>query len=450
MKTFVCKNCGATVRRPTPPLRCEACGQQRVGLFKPGDATSPIATPPLVPSPLQPSSHTAPPSPSLAVSRKTPPAPGDVLWRYLPSTQTHSKSLQPLRNCPAVDARGHIYVAAGNVLAAIADRDSSVEVLWEATLGGQIPGSPVVGADGRIRVHAGDGRLHCLNDQGAAAWTPVAVGEPLGWASPVVDGAGNTFVCAYAGGLLKIDPRGGREFGPFFRSRQKFDSTGLLRDGIFYVGSEDGYVFAIDLRESRGKSLWDHAAGLGKTTWFINSSPALGLDHSLIVAGRDEFLYGFQADGTQLWRLHIRGQMLASPAVDAAGDVYVGVSLLVRGMPAEGKLVCISGASRQVRWEYAAGGPVESTPVIGDDDIVYFGDNLGLVHAVRNNGQREWICQVGSPVRSAGTIVNPNRVLFGLDDGMLVALCCSSTSLAQGCLWPKYMGTPSNAQAAVT
>ena len=34
LKTFVCANCGTEVRRPTPPLSCQSCGQQRIGLFR--------------------------------------------------------------------------------------------------------------------------------------------------------------------------------------------------------------------------------------------------------------------------------------------------------------------------------------------------------------------------------------------------------------------------------
>ncbi len=50
MQTYVCTHCGATQTRPTLPLRCPACGQQRIGLFKP-QAQPPAAQAPAAPAP---------------------------------------------------------------------------------------------------------------------------------------------------------------------------------------------------------------------------------------------------------------------------------------------------------------------------------------------------------------------------------------------------------------
>ncbi len=130
------------------------------------------------------------------------------------------------------------------------------------------------------------------------------------------------------------------------------------------------------------------------------------------------------------------GQMLGSPVFDRFGHIYVGISQSPRGMEPRGLLVCVDGNSHKVRWEYRAAGPVESTPVIGDDDVIYFGDNAGVIHAVNFLGRVQWTAQVGSPVRSAGTILAPHRLAFGLDNETLLVLECSSAGLApEG--WPK-------------
>ena len=84
-------------------------------------------------------------------------------------------------------------------------------------------------------------------------------------------------------------------------------------------------------------------------------------------------------------------------------------------------------------------GPVESTPVVGDDETVYFGDNAGVIHAVDFRGRAKWTAQVGSPVRGAGTIIAENRVAFGTDDEALMVLKCDAKGLAQGG-WPKIGG----------
>lgn len=367
--------------------------------------------------------------------------PGNIVWQYPVFIPGQGDAPSSLRNCPVVDGENRIFATVGRTLVALKEEQGEVKELWEYPLGGRAPGSPSLGGDGRLRVHTSDGKLHCVSNTGEQVWAPVDVGEPLGWASPVVDDEEhNTWVSSYTGGLIKIDAGGMRKKRPYFYSRQKFDSTGLIHQNVLYVGAEDGFVYAVELQGSRGSNRWDPLADEGKTGWFVNSAPALTPDSSIIVAGRDEYLYAFDLQGKQLWKIHLRGQMLASPVVDAKGDIYVGVTLLKSGQPARGKLVCINGSSHRVRWEYKAEGAVESTPVIGDDETVYFGDNEGKVHAVGFDGQSRWVQDVGSPVRSAGTIPAKNRLLFGLDKGTLVALVCSSQGLAgQG--WPKYMGS---------
>jgi len=367
-----------------------------------------------------------------------PKKPGDIAWRY--PVPDDAANRIAVRNGPAVDSKHRLYAALGNQVVALQEIDGKVEAIWKYTTEGHIPGSPSLGPDGFLRVHSGDSKLHIISPTGEEAFPPVDVGEPLGWASPLVDDDGETWICAYGGGLLKVTSQGSFNRKPFFRSRQRFDSTGLIYKGIYYVGSEDGFVYAISTKGVRGRVTWDHLHGQGKTGWFINASPAITPNESLVVAARDEYLYGFRLSGKRIWKVHLRGQMLASPVVSATGDIYLGVSHTKLHGHREGKLVCVGDEPHQVKWEYKAQGAVESTPVIGEDGIIYFGDNAGSIHAVDPEGNRLWLQNVGSPVRSAGTICSPHRVVFGLDNGTLVALQCASEKIAEGG-WPKYMGT---------
>ena len=85
-------------------------------------------------------------------------------------------------------------------------------------------------------------------------------------------------------------------------------------------------------------------------------------------------------------------------------------------------LVSVDGNSHKIRWEYAAAAAVESTPVIGDDGLLYFGDNAGVIHALDFRGQMQWTARVEAPVRSAAAMLAPQRLAFGLDDETLVVL----------------------------
>jgi len=366
--------------------------------------------------------------------------PKEFVWAY-PEEPPYNVDAKPMKNAPAVDAEGQILFCTQGRLLALADQgEAPPKILWEYVTGSHVPGPVVVAPDGSIRVHCSDGFLHCVSSVGKQVWAPAHVGEPLGWAAPVCDAAGNTYVSNYDGGLIRVNSDGKMGRKPYFRSRRKFDSGGVIHNGVLYIGAEDGYLFAIRLDPEEGTNIWNHAIEQGYTGGYLNSSPAVTEDGVLVVAARDEMLYGFAPSGAAIWATKMPGMMLASPVIDPQGHVYVGVSQAQRGRQPRGLLVCVDGNSHKIRWEYKADGPVESTPVIGDDETIYFGDNSGTIHAVDPRGTAKWTAQVEAAIRSAGAIIAPERLAFGLDDDALVVLRCSSQGLAQGG-WPKIACT---------
>jgi outer membrane protein assembly factor BamB len=373
--------------------------------------------------------------------------PQEFVWAY-PEEPPYNVDAKPMKNAPAVDPEGRILFCAQGRLLAVEDQgEGPPKVVWEYVVGSHVPGPVVVAPDGSIRAHSGDGFLHCVSSAGKQVWAPAHVGEPLGWAAPLCDQLGNTYVSAYDGGLIRVSPDGKMGRKPYFRSRRKFDSAGVIHSGVLYVGSEDGYIFAIRLDFDRGVNVWEHAAEQGFTGGFLNSSPAVSEEGVLVVAARDEMLYGFSPSGAALWATRMPGMMLASPVIDPYGHVYVGVSQAQRGQEPRGLLASVDGNSHKIRWQYPAAGPVESTPVIGDDETIYFGDNSGTIHALDMRGNAKWTAQVEAAIRSAGAIIAPERLAFGLDDDTLVVLKCSSSGLAEGG-WPKIACTP--AQTGMT
>jgi len=371
-------------------------------------------------------------------ARPLPIRPQQFVWAY-PAEPPFEDQARPLRTAPAVDAAGTIYVHAAGRLVALVEEEGRPRVVWEYVTGAHLPGPIVVASDGTIRLHCSDGLLHCLTAAGKQRWAPASVGQPLGWAAPAVDAAGNTWISAYDGGLIKVDAEGRVPATRFFRCRPRLDSAGIIHRDVFYVGSEEGYVFAIDLHGPHGRNLWDQTVDQGHTGWFVNTALALTADETLVAAAGDEHLYGFTLNGRTLWRVKMPGAMLGSPVIDPQGHVYVGVAQSQRGQPPRGLLVSVDGNSHKIRWEYAAAAAVESTPAIGDDDLLYFGDNAGMIHALDFRGQAQWTARVEAPVRSAGTILAPERLAFGLDNETLVVLRCSSAGLAAAG-WPKIGG----------
>ena len=398
------------------------------------------ATPPATPPAPKKSEAAAPrppkskPKPELRAEER-PARPKQFAWAY-PEEPPPSGEAKPLTNAPSVDSAGRVFLHLQGRLVALREQDARPQTCWEYVTGSHAPGPTTVAPDGSVRLHCSDGLLHCVNSEGKQVWPPAGVGEPLGYAAPIVDQQGNTYISAFDGGLIKVDTRGKVSRHAYFRSRQKFDAAGVVHQGVLYIGSEEGYVFAVRLDEPKGQNLWDHGSEQGHAGWYVRCWPAVTNDGNLVVAGRDERLHGFAPDGKPAWRTEMPGQMLGSPVIDPQGHVYIGLSQARRGQEPRGALACVDGNSHKIRWQYQAAGPVESTPVIGDDRVIYFGDNTGLVHAVDSRGKAQWTAQLEAAVRSAGTILAPERVAFGLDNETLVVLKCSSKGLAEGG-WPK-------------
>jgi outer membrane protein assembly factor BamB len=372
----------------------------------------------------------------LAPTQNSSPSNGSGLWCV--SVAPRAGHTIPLRNSPITDGKSRLVATLQDTIVCLAEISNGVDVVWEYRTGGPVLGSPTAAADGSLRVHSDDGQLHGISADGKPLWPPVNVGRSLSSASPLVDRDGNTWICAYEGGLLKIDAAGIKTRRPYFTSPVRFDCTGVLHEGILVVGGEDQFVHAIDLRGSRGAEIWNNDANLGRTGWYINSAIALASGPTFVAASGDDHLYGFAADGSQIWKTELPGQVLGSPVVDANDRVLVGLCRGDASRPT-GSLACFDIRSRQWSWDVSAEGPVECTPVLGSDGVAYFGDNEGCIHAVSTEGTRLWQVWVGDhPVRTGGTIASPGHIVFGDDDGRLFAVQCGSPELGTG--WPKYLG----------
>lgn len=78
--------------------------------------------------------------------------------------------------------------------------------------------------------------------------------------------------------------------------------------------------------------------------------------------------------------------------------------------------------TNNVKWEYYAGDMISSSPAVGSDGTIYFGNNVGYLYALFKNGTRKWRFNAGSAVESSPAIDSDGTIYFGSDAGEFYAL----------------------------
>ncbi len=154
-------------------------------------------------------------------------------------------------------------------------------------------------------------------------------------------------------------------------------SSPAVADGIVYIGSQDGRLYALDAHS--GEKLWDF-----KTKPVIKSSPAVA-DGVVYFGASDWYVYALDAvTGEKLWDFETEGPVVSSPVV-ANGIVYIGSG----SKYTESKFsYAINARDGRLRLRFKSLYSVFSSPAVSDE-TVYFSDSRGYLYAVDGNA-RSW------------------------------------------------------------
>ncbi|WP_189707062.1 outer membrane protein assembly factor BamB family protein [Streptomyces phaeofaciens] len=162
-----------------------------------------------------------------------------------------------------------------------------------------------------------------------------------------------------------------------------------------------------DVTEPAGEKLWAFDTGD-----IVRSSPAW-VDGVVYIGSDCGCLYALDAgSGDEKWSYHIGADVRSSPTV-ANGIVYIGGD--------DGNLHAVNATTGTKEWTYDTGADVRSSPTVADG-TVYIGSDDGNLHAVNaTTGTKEWTYDTGADVRSSPTVAN-GTVYVGSDCGCLYAL----------------------------
>jgi outer membrane protein assembly factor BamB len=195
----------------------------------------------------------------------------------------------------------------------------------------------------------------------------------------------------------------------FFPTSDVVDSSPVVADGMVYVGSQDGNLYAIDA--ATGKGAWSFPTG-GPVT----SAPAVA-NGRVFVYSAGGIIYALDsASGKELWQRSAGADSNSSP-VAADGMVYVGSHY-------DGSIYAFNQATGSLKWNFPTGYPLDSPAVV--NNIVYFGSEDGHVYAVNaHTGLKLWSRHTGKIDDSSPAIAN-GLLYIGTDAGVLYSLNSST------------------------
>ena len=233
---------------------------------------------------------------------------GELRWQVMPGTHA--------RSSPAA-ADGIVYVGGGERDVYALDGASGEEI-WRFTTNGRIDTRPAV-AEGVVYVNTysysydGDGRLYALDAaSGAQLWSSGISG--MDW-NPVVSGGG-VYVSGYSG-LYAFDAASGEPL-PNYPVRPGDSSALAVAEGVVYAGK----LYALD--GASGEVLWKHVIEEDMYDSYIGGPPAVA-DGVVYVGSSDGKIYALaprsrrvhQERRSRLRRMENRGMSPSLPCGDS-------------------------------------------------------------------------------------------------------------------------------------
>jgi outer membrane protein assembly factor BamB/tRNA A-37 threonylcarbamoyl transferase component Bud32 len=189
-----------------------------------------------------------------------------------------------------------------------------------------------------------------------------------------------------------------------FKCEDEIRSTPCLAEDRIFVGSYDNNLYAIDL--DSGSFVWKYATKGG-----IASSPTV-YEGRVFFGSQDAKLYSVYAETGQLvWSFRTEGAIYGSPR-GQFGHIFVGSD--------DHHFYAINAQSGRPAWKIDTGARVRSSACIGDE-LVYFGSEDGVVHALAMDGNAKWRFLAKRAVTSSPALAE-GLLIVGSQDWSIYAI----------------------------
>nr|MBP7371145.1 PQQ-like beta-propeller repeat protein [Arenimonas sp.] len=203
---------------------------------------------------------------------------------------------------------------------------------------------------------------------------------------------------AHSGVFTSNGPRQFHRLKWSFQTGNQIVSSPTYHDGVIYVGSNDGFVYAIEAKS--GKQLWRYATG-GP----VPSSPAIR-DGLVYFASYDGKFYALNAKtGVTKWKFTsagerrfeakgIHGQLPKTQTYPDIYDTYLSSPVVAQDTvyfgSGDGHVYALDAHTGVVRWKFSTGNVVHASPVYANG-VLYIGSWDSNLYAIdATTGKEQW------------------------------------------------------------
>jgi len=274
-------------------------------------------------------------------------------------------------------------------------------VRWKFKTEEAIRSSPAVVND-LVLFGDAEGVMHAVSaSTGDPLWTFRTEGEIVSSPTPVGD---RMVFGSYDGSLYALSIADGRLLWKF-ETQGRIHGTAGVADGRVLVAGCDEHLYSVSLADGSGEP----CVSMGSVT-----GTAAAMDDSMVFVGT----YGGSVLGVD-WRNRRTVWRFDDPQRDypCMSSAAIGKNAIIVG-GRDKRLRAIDKANGRVKWEFAAKGRIDSSPVIVGDRV-FVGASDGLLYAIRvDTGEAIWRFEAGSPI-SASPAIARGCLVIGTEDGLV-------------------------------
>jgi len=216
--------------------------------------------------------------------------------------------------------------------------------------------------------------------------------------SPVIGSDGTIYVGSDDGYLYALNPKGKLKWKFKANGEVYFIAVGV--GDVVYSGSRDGNVYAVN---SDGTQRWRFDAGID-----LESPPVISPDGTIYIGSHDIYLFAINPDGTEKWHFEAEDKV-SYPALGLEGEIYFGCD--------NGYFYALN-PDGSLKWKSEFLVNPCNNPSVGADGTIYFGTCMGSFNALDKYGTMKWYYTIKNAMTrgtiiGAPTIDKDNNIYFG-------------------------------------